>query len=187
MFWRLPEHSDFKLGSLLSFGGVCYHIYLIINRLFSSVLQSISPFEALHNHSPSLDHMRVFGCLGYVTQVRKVDKFSPKASPDVFLGYSSTQKGYIIYDLSTKVFCVSRDVTFKKEVFSFHHWPTTVPHLFSVLDKKKLPLLMPISLQQLLPTLSTVYYLLMLILSILQLHMSLQLLHLRLLLCSPMK
>ena len=84
----------------------------IINRFPSAIIQDKSPFEKLHSHPSSQANMKVFGCLGYVTQVRKVDKFSPRAIPAVFLGYSVSKKGYTMYDLESKVFLTSRDVLF---------------------------------------------------------------------------
>lgn len=64
----------------------------VINRLPFSVLQGKSPFEKLFGHALSFSHMRVFGCLSYVTCVKKTDKFAPRVIPAVFLGYSHTRK-----------------------------------------------------------------------------------------------
>ncbi|XP_019237243.1 PREDICTED: uncharacterized protein LOC109217445 [Nicotiana attenuata] len=77
--------------------------------------------------------MRIFGCLGYVTDVKRDDKFSPRASPAIFLGYSMTQKGYRGYNIHTKEFLVSRDVLFKENVFPFQH-PASLPSLFLAID-----------------------------------------------------
>ncbi|KAL4346996.1 hypothetical protein GQ457_17G018750 [Hibiscus cannabinus] len=93
----------------------CY----IINRLPSSVLNWKSPFEVFHNKPPNLSHMKVFGCLCYATQVHNLDKFSPRAIPSVFMGYSSTKKGYVLFNIADKKFFVSRDVIFHETVFPF--------------------------------------------------------------------
>lgn len=39
----------------------------------------------------------------------------------VHMGYSMTQKGYILYDLETRRLGVSRDVVFKEDVFPFRN------------------------------------------------------------------
>lgn len=65
--------------------------------------------------------MRVFGCLSYATNSVTSDKFSPKAIPSVFMGYSDTQKGYKLYNIASDTFFVSRDVLFRETVFPFKH------------------------------------------------------------------
>ncbi|XP_009788206.1 uncharacterized protein [Nicotiana sylvestris] len=48
-----------------------------------------------------------------------VDKFSPRVITAVHMGYSVSQKGYKLYDLRRRKFFVSRDVTFKEDIFPF--------------------------------------------------------------------
>ena len=85
----------------------------IINRLPSSVLNSKSPFEVLKGRKIDINHLRIFGCTCFVhVQSKDRDKFDPRASKCVFLGYSSTQKGYKCYNVSTRKMFVSRDVRF---------------------------------------------------------------------------
>ena len=95
----------FQAGVPLKFWGYCVTTAVyIINRLPSAIIQDKSPFERLHRHSPSLAHMKVFGCLGYVTQVRKVDKFSPRAIPAAFLGYLVSKRAILCMIWSPKYF-----------------------------------------------------------------------------------
>nr|XP_009799322.1 PREDICTED: uncharacterized protein LOC104245419 [Nicotiana sylvestris]XP_016488385.1 PREDICTED: uncharacterized protein LOC107808383 [Nicotiana tabacum] len=125
----------FQASVPLRFWGECVNtVVYIINRLPSTILHKKSPFEIIFGHSPSLQHMRVFGCLGYVATVRRPDKFAPRAYPTVFLGYSTTQKGYRMFGLHTKDFHISRDVVFKEDVFLFQHISPTSSTLFPVLD-----------------------------------------------------
>ena len=60
-----------------------------------------------------------------------MDKFSPRAVPAAFLGYSVSKKGYTMYDLESKVFLTSRDVLFQEDVFPFKTTSTSPSHLFS--------------------------------------------------------
>ncbi|KAA3484774.1 retrovirus-related Pol polyprotein from transposon TNT 1-94 [Gossypium australe] len=68
---------------------------------------------------PDLSCLKVFGCLCYTTMPHYRDKFSPKAMPSVFMGYSTVQKGYILFNLHTKTFFVNRDVIFHENIFPF--------------------------------------------------------------------
>nr|GFB99815.1 hypothetical protein [Tanacetum cinerariifolium] len=52
------------------------------------------------------------------------DKFSPRAISSVLVGYPTTQKGYILYDLTTHKIFTTRHVTFHESKFPFH----TNPH-----------------------------------------------------------
>ncbi|XP_075083281.1 uncharacterized protein LOC107815911 [Nicotiana tabacum] len=83
--FRSDNGSEF----LNSQGGCVTNVVYIINRLPSTTLQGKSLFEALIGHVSPLDNMRVFGCLGYVTDVRRSDKFAPRAVPAYYLLYVS--------------------------------------------------------------------------------------------------
>ncbi|XP_070005864.1 uncharacterized protein [Nicotiana sylvestris] len=78
-----------------------------------------SPFAMLHGKEASIAHLRVFGYLCYATNLVIEDKFAATARRDVHMGYSTTQKGYRLYDLNTKYFFVSRDVSFGESEFPF--------------------------------------------------------------------
>lgn len=92
----------------------------IINRLPSRVLNFKSPFEVLKGRKVDIDHLRVFGCVFFVhVQGQHRDKFDPRAIKCVFLGYSSTQKGYKCYSPQTRKLLVSRDVRFDEANFFF--------------------------------------------------------------------
>ncbi|KAM1175182.1 hypothetical protein ACFX19_028211 [Malus domestica] len=85
----------------------------LINRLPSRVLGFKSPMEIVKNKKVDLSHLKVFGCICFVhVQPLHRDKLDPKATKCIFLGYSSTQKGYKCYNPQLKKLIVSKDVQF---------------------------------------------------------------------------
>ncbi|XP_010480845.1 PREDICTED: uncharacterized protein LOC104759633 [Camelina sativa] len=87
----------------------CY----LINRTPTKILKDLSPFEVLTNDKPTFDHLRVFGCVCYVLRPGELrDKLDAKSTKAMFLGYSTTQKGYKCYEPTTRRVLVSRDVKF---------------------------------------------------------------------------
>lgn len=112
---RLQGHLPLK------FWGECVHnVVCIINRLPLYVLDGKSAFELLYGRSPSLQHMRIIGCLCFAKTLTKGGKFEPKSMRIVLTGYSATQKGYRLYSLLTNIFFASRDVQFRESIiFSF--------------------------------------------------------------------
>ncbi|KAL4354653.1 hypothetical protein GQ457_06G014570 [Hibiscus cannabinus] len=75
--------------------------------------------ERKHRHLLEVARALLFGCLAYATNLHCKDKFDAHAIPCVFLGYSLTQKGYLLFDISKKTFLVSRDVHFHEDIFLF--------------------------------------------------------------------
>ncbi|XP_009793320.1 uncharacterized protein [Nicotiana sylvestris] len=125
-FGQLQYRRRFSLG----FGRRTVTTLVLPNAL----LKGKSPFENLFLRPPSLHHLRVFGGLCYATNMRKTDKFSPRAFFAVHLGYSSSQKVYLLYDLSTQHFFVSMDIVLKKDIFPFQHLQSGHSPIFPVLQ-----------------------------------------------------
>ncbi|XP_075091729.1 uncharacterized protein LOC142171908 [Nicotiana tabacum] len=84
-------------------------VYLI-NKLPTSILQGKSPYELLFGKPAKIDHLRVFGCLCYASNLPTGDTFTVRVKMVVLIGYSETQKGYRLYDLESRSVFVSRDV-----------------------------------------------------------------------------
>ena len=77
------------------------------------LLKEKRPYELLHDSLPSYDHLKVFGCLCFMTTPKQGrDKFRARANACVFMGYPSGQKGYKVMNLETHKFHISRDVIF---------------------------------------------------------------------------
>ncbi|KAL8154536.1 hypothetical protein AgCh_000052 [Apium graveolens] len=106
----------------IKFWGECVMCAIhLINRMPLQVLQFASPYEKLFEESPSLDYLRVFGCLCFVSTLEHDrTKFDPRATQHVFLGYPPGQKGYKVLNLQTLQISISRDVVFYEQHFPFH-------------------------------------------------------------------
>ncbi|XP_075080827.1 uncharacterized protein LOC107797435 [Nicotiana tabacum] len=88
-------------------------------RLPTAILDGKTPYELLYGKELRLDHIRVFGCLCYASSLPRGDKLAPRVRRTMLMGYSETQKGYRLFDLDTKTFFVSRDVSFREGIFPF--------------------------------------------------------------------
>ena len=85
----------------------------LINRSPTKSLSNQTPFEAWYGKKPNVKQLRVFGCSAYI-HVPKDErkKLDPKSKKCVFLGYSTTRKGYRLYHQKTSRIIHSRDVIF---------------------------------------------------------------------------
>lgn len=114
---------QFKLP--YSYWGECIWtaIYLI-NRIPSSILGNKCLYELLHQRPPLYNHLKSFGYMCYPTILKRHnDKFEPRTTPHIFVGYPFGTKGYKVLDLTINRLSVSRDVVFHKTVFPFALWP----------------------------------------------------------------
>ncbi|PKU87481.1 Retrovirus-related Pol polyprotein from transposon TNT 1-94 [Dendrobium catenatum] len=95
-------------------------VYLI-NRLPLTHTPKASPYQLLYKELPNYNDLRTFGCLCYPWLPQTFhNKFNPKSSPCIFLGYASNSKGYKCYNISTRKIIISRHVKFFENVFPFH-------------------------------------------------------------------
>ena len=94
---------------------VNWTVYLL-NRSPTVVVHDKTPEEVWKNQVPSIEHLKVFGWVGYVhiaDQKRK--KLDNKSEKCVHLGVSKESKAYRMYNPITKRIVISRDVTFVED------------------------------------------------------------------------
>jgi len=77
----------------ISYWGHCVKVAVyLINITPSLVLQKKSPHEMLYGTAPQLDHLKVFGCLCFMSILLRFGKFGARAKKGVFMGYAETKK-----------------------------------------------------------------------------------------------
>lgn len=91
----------------------------LINRTPSSILPGKSPFEIAFGKLPDFSLLKTFGFLCFATCLNNRDKFSPRASKCMFLGYADIRKAYKVLDLESGLVFCSRDVKFYENLFPF--------------------------------------------------------------------
>jgi hypothetical protein len=88
------------------------------------LLSNKSPFELLYSTPPIYSHLRVFGCLAFVsTLTRDRGKFDHRSIPFIFIGYPNGTKGYKLFNLFTKSVFISRRVVFHENIFPYAYNP----------------------------------------------------------------
>ena len=89
----------------------------IINRIPSSHISSLSPFEKLYGYTPDYSSLRVFGYTCFVLKPYvEHSKLSSRSALCVFLGYREGQKGYRCFDPVAQKLYVSRHVVFLEHI-----------------------------------------------------------------------
>ena len=98
---------------------VCTSTYLI-NRLISPQLAHKSPYETLFHRKHGYCFLKVFGCLCYPNlRPYASNKLSTRSERCVFLGYSSSHKGYRCLSIATGKLYISHDVIFNENTFPY--------------------------------------------------------------------
>jgi hypothetical protein len=92
----------------------------IINRIPTPLFSNKSSYQLLFFKVPSCSHLKVFGCLAYVSTLsRNRTKFDPRATPCIFIGYPHDMKGCKFYNLQTQSVIISRNEIFLETIFPY--------------------------------------------------------------------
>ena len=90
----------------------------LINLLPTFVLNFVSPWSKLYSASPDLSQLKVFGCACYPhLRPYSSHKLDHRTKECIFIGYSTSSKGYLCLDPSSHHLCTSRNVLFNKTKF----------------------------------------------------------------------
>lgn len=92
----------------------------LINRLPTRVIDHKCPLERLLKTPPNYSLLRIFGCACWPhLRPYNTHKLSFRSKQCVFLGYSSSHKGYKCLDTDSGRIYISRDVIFDENIFPF--------------------------------------------------------------------
>jgi len=98
----------------------------LINRLPTSKLDHISPYEKLLQQTPDYAFLKSFGCACFPHMVPyNRHKLSFKSVPCVFIGYDDHYKGYRCLDPISGRIYISRYVVFDEASFPYPHLQST--------------------------------------------------------------
>ncbi|RDX93180.1 hypothetical protein CR513_24601, partial [Mucuna pruriens] len=94
---------------------------LVLNHLNKmEKLNNLSPFSFLYDKSLDLSHLHVFGSVCYTsTLVANRKKFHSRVRNCLFLGYRTSVKGFILFNLHNRKLFLSRNITFNETFFPF--------------------------------------------------------------------
>lgn len=119
--------------SLLSHSSLPYHYWdhafhtavYIINRLPASHNHCI-PLKVLFNNVPDYNFLRAFGCACYpLLTPYNNPKFQYRSKECIFLGYSTSHRGYKCLDNKSGRIYISKDVLFNEKHFPYQITPPT--------------------------------------------------------------
>lgn len=87
-----------------------------------------TPFELFFGRKPSLEHLRVFGCVAffYVPKQQR-DKLEPRGKIGIMVGYARSRSGYRIYDIKNKKIIEERTVKFHENTMGSDYSSKELP------------------------------------------------------------
>ena len=87
-----------------------------MNRSSTKSLDGKTPYEAWHGKKPAVQHLRTFGCVVYVKDVRPhLRKLDDRSAAMVFIGFDERVKGYRAYDPVNRRVHITRDAIFDEQ------------------------------------------------------------------------
>ncbi|KAJ0500497.1 putative RNA-directed DNA polymerase [Helianthus annuus] len=94
------------------------HSVFLLNRIGTKSVRNRTPYEAWKSSKPTLEHVRIFGCVAYVKKLNEITKLSDRSEPMVHLGIEEGSKAYRLLNPKTNKIVVARDVVFDE----VEHW-----------------------------------------------------------------
>ncbi|KAF0701194.1 Aste57867_8303 [Aphanomyces stellatus] len=87
------------------------------NRSPTKALGGETPFEVMYGRKPNIEHLRPFGCTGFVfIDKSKISKLEPRATKCILIGYASQRKSYRLINCDSGELFESRSVKFVADI-----------------------------------------------------------------------
>jgi hypothetical protein len=100
-------------GMLAEFWGEAVRIIVHLhNRSPTKSLEGKTPYEAMHGRTPAVGHLRTFGCLVYIMELKAVIKLCGRSMPGMFNSYAESVQAYRVLNPVTRRVHTTRDVIF---------------------------------------------------------------------------
>ena len=98
----------------------CY----ILNRALIRLILKKTSYELQKDRKPNLDYFHAFGCKCFIHNNSKdnLEKIDPKSNEEIFLGYSTSSKGYRVFNKRTLVVEESIHVVFDEYTNQSDHF-----------------------------------------------------------------
>jgi len=95
---------------------VAHTIVFLQNGLLKRTVKDHTPHKAWYDYKPSLNFLKIFGCLCFThVPQNKYDKLDKRAPSCFSIGYSIINKSYKIFQLQTRSMVVVINVHFIKD------------------------------------------------------------------------
>ena len=94
-------------------GEAVRHSAYLLNRIATRAVKDRTPYEVFRDKKPNIDHLRIFGCIGYAkVETPNLKKLDDRSRMLVHLGTEPGSKAYWLLNPQTWKIIVSRDVVF---------------------------------------------------------------------------
>jgi hypothetical protein len=82
------------------------------SRIFLRAFLNKTYYELMHGRAPRVSHFSPFGCWCIILKKGRLDKFEPRSSDGIFMGYASHSRAFRVLDLDTNLDMETCEVTF---------------------------------------------------------------------------
>ncbi|WVZ51168.1 hypothetical protein U9M48_002334 [Paspalum notatum var. saurae] len=113
----LDEHRTPRKFWADAINTACY----VSNRIFLRAVLNKTSYELRFGRQPKVSHLRVFSCRCFVLKQGNLDKFEPRSSDGLFLGYATHLRAYCVWLLDSGRIVETCEVTFDETM------PCTTP------------------------------------------------------------